>query len=121
MEVAEQIDVLVLMPWGDIVNKQLTVYELDIPEPEPESETNQKIWVWHSEDDERICDDCAEYDGNIFEDPDDIPYVPLHPNCRCWVEEIELDDIKGPHQIYGWYLRWYLGRVLRWALCNSKL
>ena len=99
VEVAEQIDVLVLMPWGSIENKKLIVYTLNIPEePESESdpETTKTIWVWHSEDDERICDDCAEYDGKIFEDKDDIPDVPLHPNCRCWVEEIELDDKGKP-------------------------
>ncbi len=99
VEVAEQIDVLVLMPWGSIENKKLIVYTLNIPE-EPESEpgpeTTKTIWIWHSEDDERICDDCAEYDGKIFEDKDDIPEVPLHPNCRCWVEEIELDDNGKP-------------------------
>nr|MBQ0090990.1 hypothetical protein [Candidatus Enterousia merdequi] len=97
VEVAEQIDVLVLMPWGSIENKKLIVYELNMPEePESESETNQKIWVWHSEDDERICDDCASHDGKIFEDKDAIPEVPVHPNCRCWVEEIELDDNGKP-------------------------
>ena len=99
VEVAEQIDVLVLMPWGSIDNKKLIVYTLNIPEEpesEPDPETTKTIWVWHSEDDERICDDCAEYDGAIFEDKDDIPDIPLHPNCRCWVEEIELDDKGKP-------------------------
>lgn len=81
---------------GQYRKQKLIVYTLNIPEPDPESETTKKIWIWYSEDDERICDDCAEYDGNIFEDPDDIPNVPRHPNCRCWVEEIELDDNGKP-------------------------
>lgn len=84
------------MPWGSIENKKLIVYTLNILEPDPESETTKKIWIWHSEDDERICDDCASHDGAIFEDKDDIPDIPLHPNCRCWVEEIELDNNGKP-------------------------
>lgn len=97
IEISETIDVLVLMPDGDIETRQLVVYKLNIPESANEHlESVNKIWIWHSEDDERICDDCAAHDGEIFEDKDDIPDVPLHPNCRCWVEEQELDDNGEP-------------------------
>ena len=28
----------------------------------------------------------------MFENKEDIPDIPCHSNCRCWVEEQELDD-----------------------------
>ena len=34
------------------------------------------------EDDDSICDDCKELDGQIY-DIDKAPVLPLHPNCRC--------------------------------------
>ena len=92
VEVEEEIDVRVLMPWGDIENEKLIVYTLNIPDDDEESEKTKKIWIWHSEDDERICDDCASHNGEVFEDKGDIPDVPVHPNCRCWVEEVWIDD-----------------------------
>lgn len=93
VEIEEEIDVRVLMPWGDIENEKLIVYTLNIPDDDDEEPTEaKKIWIWHSEDDERICDDCASHNGEVFEDKDDIPDVPVHPNCRCWVEEVKLDD-----------------------------
>lgn len=97
VEIDEEIDVRVLMPWGDIQNEKLIVYTLNIPDDDDEEHTEaKKIWIWHSEDDERICDDCASHNGEIFEDKDDIPDVPVHPNCRCWVEEVKLDDNGKP-------------------------
>ena len=97
VEAEEEIDVRVLMPWGDIQNEKLIVYTLNIPDDDDEEPTEaKKIWIWHSEDDERICDDCASHDGEVFEDKDDIPDVLVHPNCRCWVEEVKLDDNGRP-------------------------
>lgn len=97
VETEEEINVRVLMPWGDIQNKKLIVYTLDLPDDDDEEPTEaKKIWIWHSEDDERICDDCASHDGEVFEDKDDIPEIPVHPNCRCWVEEVKLDDNGKP-------------------------
>lgn len=97
IEIAETIDVRVLMLDGDIETRQLVVYNLNIPESTNEYlEAVNKIWVWHSEDDERICDDCAAHDGEVFEDKDNIPEIPVHPNCRCWVEEVKLDDNGKP-------------------------
>lgn len=97
VEIDEEIDVRVLMPWGDIQNEKLIVYTLNIPDGDDEEHTEaKKIWIWHSEDDEHICDDCASHNGEVFEDKDDIPDVPVHPNCRCWVEEIKLDDNGKP-------------------------
>ena len=96
VEIEEEINVRVLMPWGDIQNEKLIVYTLNIPDDDDEPEETKKIWIWHSEDDERICDDCASHDGEVFEDKDDIPEIPVHPNCRCWVEEVKLDDNGKP-------------------------
>ena len=80
VEIEEEMIVRVLMPWGDIQNERLIVYTLDLPD----------------DDDERICDDCASHDGEVFENKDDIPDIPLHPNCRCWVEEVKLDNNGKP-------------------------
>ena len=96
VEIEEEINVRVLMPWGDIQNEKLIVYTLNIPDDDDEPEETKKIWIWHNEDDERICDDCASHNGEVFEDKDDIPDVPVHPNCRCWVEEVKLDDDGRP-------------------------
>ena len=96
VEAEEEIYVSVLMPWGDIENEKLIVYTLNIPDDDEEPEKTKKIWIWHSEDDERICDDCASHDGEVFEDKGDIPDVPVHSNCRCWVEEVKLDNNGKP-------------------------
>jgi hypothetical protein len=49
-------------------------------------------WIWHAIDDERTCDDCASFSDVVYEHKADIPDHPHHPNCRCWIEEIEVDD-----------------------------
>ena len=82
------IPVKVLMPGGYISNKDLITYKLDIPE----FEIKQKIWIWHSEHGENTCDECSGNDGTVFENKEDVPDCPVHPNCRCWVEEVELDE-----------------------------
>ena len=98
VEIEEEINVRVLMPFDNIENKKLIVYTLNLPDDDSDDEqdNNKLIWVWRSEDDEHICDDCAMLDNTVFESQDEIPNVPLHPNCRCWVEELELDDDGKP-------------------------
>lgn len=55
-------------------------------------------YVWVAED--GACDDCQAMDGTEYDNPDDVP-IPLHPNCKCRIEEIadeepnELDDEEG--------------------------
>ena len=49
-----------------------------------------------NKDGTEFCDDCASHDGEVFEDKGDIPEIPVHPNCRCRVEEQELDDNGKP-------------------------
>ncbi len=54
--------------------------------------TIRTTWRWHTEVDERTCDDCLGFADTIYENMEDIPENPHHPNCRCWIEEIKLDD-----------------------------
>ena len=42
--------------------------------------------MWKSEHDDRVCDECEELDGEIFE-IDAVPDKP-HYNCRCWLEPV---------------------------------
>ena len=81
------IPVKVLMPGGHVSKRSLETYALNIPE----FEIKPKIWIWHSEHGENTCDDCVGNDGTVYENKEYIPTCPVHPNCRCWVEEIELD------------------------------
>lgn len=41
-------------------------------------------YVWVAED--GACDDCQALDGTEYDNPDDAP-IPLHPNCKCQIEE----------------------------------
>ncbi len=46
-------------------------------------------YVWVAED--GACDDCQAMDGTEYDNPDDAP-IPLHPNCKCRIEEIADDE-----------------------------
>ena len=81
------IPVRVLIPGGDISKQQLNTYELDIPEFDIEP----RIWRWHSEHGENTCDECSGLDGQVFFSPDEIPDIPMHPNCKCSITEETLD------------------------------
>jgi len=88
VELEETIDVRVLMPDGRIVNKQLEVYTLDLPGDDGiPNDKALRVWCWHSEEGENTCDECASRDGVIYENEDDIPEIPVHPNCRCTITE----------------------------------
>ena len=50
-----------------------------------------KIWRWRSEHGENTCDECAGLDGQVFFSPDEIPDIPVHPNCKCHITEETLD------------------------------
>lgn len=58
--------------------------------------TTRKAWRWHTITDERTCETCAGFANTIYENEEDIPEHPHHNNCRCWIEEIELDDNDKP-------------------------
>ena len=83
----EPIPVKVLMPGGQVSKRSLETFDLNIPE----FKIAPKIWIWHSEHGENTCDECSGNDGTVYETKEGIPDIPVHPNCRCWVEEIELD------------------------------
>lgn len=52
----------------------------------------RKAWIWRAIIDEKTCDSCKALSETIYENEEDIPEHPHHDNCRCWIEEIELDD-----------------------------
>ena len=55
-------------------------------------ENQNKIFVWHTMGDGKVCEDCALMDGKIFEYMEDIP-DDMHPNCRCYIEKIDLESV----------------------------
>ena len=93
VELEEAIDVRVLIPLGTIENKQLEVYTLDLPEDDDDTPNNKtrRVWHWHSEDGDNTCDECALRDGEIYDSEEDIPAIPVHPNCRCSITEDVID------------------------------
>lgn len=50
-------------------------------------------YVWVAED--GACEDCQAMDGIEYDNPDDAP-IPLHPNCKCRIEEIVDDEPIDP-------------------------
>lgn len=84
----EIVAVRVLYPSGDIITRNLIIYVLDIPNFTKKT----KIWQWHSEQSDNTCDDCTMLDGKVFFDESDIPEIPPHPNCRCYITEETIDD-----------------------------
>ncbi len=55
-------------------------------------ENQGKIFVWHTMGDGKVCGECDSMEGKIFERIEDIP-DDLHPNCRCYIEEIDLKTV----------------------------
>lgn len=47
-------------------------------------------YVWVAED--GACDDCMALDGTEYDNPDDAP-IPLHPNCKCSIEEVYDEEV----------------------------
>ena len=54
--------------------------------------TIRTAWRWHTVIDDKTCDRCLSFSNKIYENIEEIPKNPHHFNCRCWIEEIELDD-----------------------------
>ena len=40
--------------------------------------------VWHTQEDEKVCDECHELDKKVF-DINNVPEIPQHYACRCYV------------------------------------
>ncbi len=55
-------------------------------------ENQGKVFIWHTKNDGRVCDECTSMEGKIFKYMQDIP-DDLHPNCRCYIEEIDLREV----------------------------
>ena len=96
IEIAEIIDVAVLMPLRGIENKKLYVYTLNMPDDDADAvldntKKTRIIYRWHAEAEENTCSDCAARDGEIYENEQDIPSIPVHPNCRCTITMDEID------------------------------
>lgn len=51
-------------------------------------------YVWHSENGEHTCDVCSDLDGQEFDYYDEVPERP-HPNCKCYVEIVEYEDVNS--------------------------
>ena len=45
-------------------------------------------YVWHTDQDSNVCDECEDLDGEQFESLDDFPDT--HPNCRCVTEFVRV-------------------------------
>ena len=85
---SETIVVKVLYPSGNIITRNLLIYDLNIPN----FAKQPKIWRWHSEGADGTCNECAALDGTIFFNESDILEIPAHPNCRCYITEETIDD-----------------------------
>lgn len=46
-------------------------------------------YIYHSEKTKTTCNECSKHDGKIYYDIKDIPQLPIHPNCKCWIETVE--------------------------------
>ena len=42
--------------------------------------------MWHTQQDEKVCEDCGPLDGEVF-DIDSVPDRP-HWGCRCWISPV---------------------------------
>lgn len=42
--------------------------------------------IWHTQDDEKVCDDCEPRNNRVY-DIDDVP-PKAHLRCRCWLEPV---------------------------------
>lgn len=83
----ENIPVKVLYDNDIILVRYLETYDLDIQN----LEKVRKIWIWHSDEGDNTCDECASRDGEVYESEEDIPEIPVHPNCRCTITEDVID------------------------------
>ena len=67
-----------------------------------------KLWEFDATLDFRVCPECYPFDGQRKANRDDLPSVPVHPNCRCRIVPItstalalEKEDMKEGKKIGG--------------------
>lgn len=51
-----------------------------------------QLYMWVCEADDLVCEECAEYDGEVITGKEADEIYPLHPNCRCVLEPLEEDE-----------------------------
>lgn len=63
-----------------------------------EEKENVKIekWIYHATG-RNTCKACWANDGKEFKSLKDVPTLPVHPNCNCWIEDIPVKD-----KTYNW-------------------
>ena len=49
-------------------------------------------YVYHAEQTNSTCENCKKHNKEVYYDIKDIPKLPIHPNCKCWIETIEEKD-----------------------------
>lgn len=47
---------------------------------------------WSTAGDDKVCEECASLDGKIFTIEEAEPLIPVHPNCRCIVLPIVMEE-----------------------------
>jgi len=48
---------------------------------------------WSTAGDDRVCDQCAGYEGNIYSLEEVRNMIPVHPNCRCIALPVNVRDL----------------------------
>lgn len=57
----------------------------------PQTGENIKKWRIHKSDKtKKSCDRCEALNGTEYNNINDIPILPVHPNCKCYIENIEV-------------------------------
>lgn len=56
--------------------------------------TPKGAWLkFHTVHDERVCPICAAYDGKVYYPSEAWFILPVHPNCRCYLEVLVMDEV----------------------------
>lgn len=50
-----------------------------------------KIYVWHTANDDSVCEECQDLEGTEYENLADIS-DDLHWGCRCHIEEEDIEE-----------------------------
>lgn len=44
--------------------------------------------IWHSQPDDRVCNTCGKLNNKVYS-INELPMLPQHWGCRCWIEPID--------------------------------
>ena len=53
-----------------------------------------QLWQFDSTLDYKVCIECAPYDGKEAKNRNDLPQVPVHPNCRCRILPVTATELE---------------------------